>query len=28
MRGIAEDSGFTFVESWGSGSNYTLAFRK
>ena len=28
LRGMAEDAGLSFAESWGSGANYTVAFRK
>ncbi len=28
MRGMAEDAGFTFERTWGSGSNYTFSLRK
>ncbi|MFW5868143.1 MAG: methyltransferase domain-containing protein [Armatimonadota bacterium] len=28
LRGMAEDAGFSFMQSWGSGSNYTVAFRR
>lgn len=28
LRGMAEDAGFTFEQTWGSGTNYTMAFRK